>query len=161
MGLRNSKPKHSKDRKIEKSVRNKHGQQMNEFTEQKSKIRHSAKKTGEKNSDVGFQTKKSKTKIKCKINGSAQETDESDPDNEDLSNCFFISSTSSRQFIDNVYCTTRKEFNFGEISSPPYRCRSSDNYEAQISRMDKITAQGIPSVPRRRPPAPPPPDVLD
>jgi hypothetical protein len=162
MGLRNSKPKHLKDKKIEKSVRNKHGQQMNEFTEQKSKIRHSTKKPGKKNSEVGFQTKKYKTK--SKINGSAQETDESDTDYIDPSNQILKYSTSSRPFIADNNCVSKKiniSAEYIERSLPPYKCSSSDNYEEQISRMDKIRAQGTPYVPRRRPPAPPPPDVLD
>jgi hypothetical protein len=46
--------------------------------------------------------------------------------------------------------------------TPPYRCSSSDNNETQISRMDKIIAQGnVLYVPRRNRPAPPPPDVLE
>jgi hypothetical protein len=61
MGLRSSKPKHSKDKNSVKKP----------------------KKPGKRKTDVGFQAKKNKGKI-CQINESAQVTDESDTDNEDL-----------------------------------------------------------------------------
>jgi hypothetical protein len=84
MGLRSSKPKRSKDHTIKNSVKNKHGQQANKFREQTSDNRHSAKKTGKQNSDIGFQIKKNKNKGKiCQMKESAQVTEESDTDSED------------------------------------------------------------------------------